>query len=42
MSPHEWHDHYGPAFDQLEAAKQNLDPHTTLTPGYEVFAQPDG
>jgi cytokinin dehydrogenase len=37
MSKGEWRDHFGPAFSQLDAAKQQYDPDTILTPGYEIF-----
>ena len=33
----EWRDHFGSAFGQLAAAKQQFDPAGILTPGYEVF-----
>ena len=34
----EWRDHFGPAFGQLDAAKQKFDPDNILTPGYEIFS----
>jgi cytokinin dehydrogenase len=37
MSKGEWRDHFGPAFAQLSAAKQQYDPDKILTPGYEIF-----
>ena len=37
MSKSEWHDHFGSAFGQLDAAKQQYDPDKILTPGYEIF-----
>jgi cytokinin dehydrogenase len=37
MSTGEWRDHFGSAFGQLDAAKQQYDPDKTLTPGYEIF-----
>jgi FAD/FMN-containing dehydrogenase len=37
MSPEDWRDHFGPAFDRLRDAKQAFDPDHVLTPGYEVF-----
>lgn len=37
LSPREWRDHFGPAMRKLETAKGTLAPHTTLTPGYEIF-----
>jgi cytokinin dehydrogenase len=37
MSPADWREHFGPAFDGLRAAKQAFDPDHVLTPGYEVF-----
>jgi FAD/FMN-containing dehydrogenase len=37
LSKSEWRNHFGPAFDQLRAAKQRYDPGNILTPGYEVF-----
>jgi FAD/FMN-containing dehydrogenase len=37
MSKGEWRDHFGPAFGQLDAAKQQYDPDEILTPGYEIF-----
>ena len=37
MSPHDWREHFGSAFDQLREAKQTFDPDHVLTPGYEVF-----
>jgi len=30
-------DHFGSAFGQLGAAKQEFDPGKILTPGYEIF-----
>jgi cytokinin dehydrogenase len=33
----DWRAHFGPAFAQLDAAKQRFDPRNTLTPGYEIF-----
>jgi len=41
LSEHEWRDHFGPAFDQLNAAKQQYDPSNVLTPGYEIFRRAD-
>jgi hypothetical protein len=32
-----WRDHFGSAFGQLGAAKQEFDPGKILTPGYEIF-----
>ena len=37
MSPEDWREHYGPAFDRFGAAKKEFDPDHVLTPGYEVF-----
>jgi cytokinin dehydrogenase len=37
MSPADWREHFGSAFDRLRAAKQTFDPDHVLTPGYEVF-----
>jgi FAD/FMN-containing dehydrogenase len=37
MSKDEWRDHFGSAFGQLAAAKQQYDPDGILTPGYEIF-----
>jgi cytokinin dehydrogenase len=37
LSKGEWRDHFGPAFGQLNAAKQQYDPGEILTPGYEIF-----
>jgi FAD/FMN-containing dehydrogenase len=37
LSPPEWRDHFGPAFDLLAAAKRRYDPDDTLTPGYDIF-----
>jgi FAD/FMN-containing dehydrogenase len=37
LSKSEWRDHFGPAFGQLDAAKQQYDPDDILTPGYEIF-----
>jgi cytokinin dehydrogenase len=37
MSKGEWRDHFGSAFGQLDAAKQQYDPDKILTPGYEIF-----
>jgi FAD/FMN-containing dehydrogenase len=37
MSKAEWRDHFGSAFGQLDAAKQQYDPDEILTPGYEIF-----
>ena len=37
LSKSEWRDHFGPAFGQLDAAKQQYDPDEILTPGYEIF-----
>jgi hypothetical protein len=37
MSKGEWRDHFGWAFAQLDAAKQQYDPGETLTPSYEIF-----
>jgi FAD/FMN-containing dehydrogenase len=37
MSKGEWRDHFGSAFGQLGAAKQQYDPGVILTPGYEIF-----
>jgi cytokinin dehydrogenase len=36
LDRHEWRDHFGPVFAQLDAAKQKFDPRNTLTPGYEI------
>jgi ribosomal protein S18 acetylase RimI-like enzyme len=36
MSKGEWRDHFGSAFGQLDAAKQQYDPGEILTPGYEI------
>jgi len=38
MSKGEWRDHFGSAFGQLAAAKQQYDPDKILTPGYEIFS----
>ena len=37
LSQGEWRDHFGSAFGQLDAAKQQFDPAKILTPGYEIF-----
>ncbi|WP_345610749.1 FAD-binding protein [Pseudonocardia adelaidensis] len=37
MSPEDWREHFGPAFERLRAAKEAFDPDHVLTPGYEVF-----
>jgi cytokinin dehydrogenase len=37
LSGDEWRQHFGSAFDQLNAAKQRYDPDRVLTPGYEIF-----
>jgi cytokinin dehydrogenase len=37
MSKGERRDHFGPAFGQLDAAKQQYDPDEILTPGHEIF-----
>jgi cytokinin dehydrogenase len=37
ISKGEWRDHFGSAFSQLNAAKQQYDPDGILTPGYEIF-----
>ena len=37
LSKREWRDHFGSAFGQLDAAKQQYDPDEILTPGYEIF-----
>ena len=37
MSKGDWRDHFGPAFGQLNDAKQRYDPDGILTPGYEIF-----
>jgi cytokinin dehydrogenase len=37
LSKGEWRDHFGSAFGQLDAAKQQYDPGQILTPGYEIF-----
>ena len=37
LSPDAWRDHFGPAFAQLDAAKQRFDPGKVLTPGYEIY-----
>ncbi len=37
MTPPDWREHFGSAFDQLREAKQTFDPDHVLTPGYEVF-----
>lgn len=37
MSPADWREHFGPAFDGLRTAKQAYDPDHVLTPGYEIF-----
>jgi FAD/FMN-containing dehydrogenase len=37
LSKGEWRDHFGAAFGQLAAAKQQYDPNEILTPGYEIF-----
>jgi FAD/FMN-containing dehydrogenase len=37
LSRAEWRDHFGSAFGQLNAAKQEFDPGNILTPGYEIF-----
>ncbi|MEV5966999.1 FAD-binding protein [Kribbella sp. NPDC051952] len=39
LSQHEWRDHFGPAFDQLDAAKRQYDPYAILNPGYDLFEQ---
>ncbi|PXY26956.1 FAD-binding protein [Prauserella muralis] len=38
MTPHDWKDHFGGAWDALETAKRTYDPHGVLTPGQGVFA----
>ncbi len=37
LSKGEWRDHFGSAFGQLDAAKQQYDPGQILAPGYEIF-----
>jgi cytokinin dehydrogenase len=37
LSRAKWRDHFGSAFGQLGAAKQEFDPGKILTPGYEIF-----
>jgi cytokinin dehydrogenase len=37
LSRAEWRDHFGSAFGQMRAAKQEFDPGKILTPGYEIF-----
>jgi cytokinin dehydrogenase len=37
LSRAQWRDHFGSAFGQLAAAKQEFDPGQILTPGYEIF-----
>jgi cytokinin dehydrogenase len=37
LSRAKWRDHFGSAFGQLAAAKQEFDPGQILTPGYEIF-----
>jgi FAD/FMN-containing dehydrogenase len=37
LSRTEWRDHFGSAFGELVAAKQEFDPGRILTPGYEIF-----
>ena len=39
LSGDEWRQHFGSAFDQLDAAKRRFDPYRVLTPGYEVFSR---
>jgi FAD/FMN-containing dehydrogenase len=38
MSPEDWKQHYGPAWDGLVAAKRRYDPDSVLTPGPGIFA----
>jgi cytokinin dehydrogenase len=37
VSRGEWRDHFGSAFGQLDAAKQEFDPENVRTPGYQIF-----
>jgi len=37
LSRAKWRDHFGSAFGRLDAAKQQYDPGSILTPGYEIF-----
>jgi FAD/FMN-containing dehydrogenase len=37
MTPADWREHFGSAFERLREAKQTFDPDHILTPGYEVF-----
>ena len=37
MSRDDWRRHFGSAFGPLAEAKKKFDPHSVLTPGYEVF-----
>jgi hypothetical protein len=37
MSKGDSRDHFGSAFAQLDAAKDQYDPGTALTPGYAIF-----
>ncbi len=38
LSPTQWREHFGPAFDRLSAAKQRFDPSRILTPGYDLLS----
>ncbi|HZS19839.1 MAG TPA: FAD-binding protein [Pseudonocardiaceae bacterium] len=40
MSPADWRTHFGPRWRQLQAAKQEFDPHGILTPGYGIGTPP--
>jgi FAD/FMN-containing dehydrogenase len=37
MSRADWRTHFGAAFSRLDDAKQEHDPGSVLTPGYEIF-----
>jgi FAD/FMN-containing dehydrogenase len=38
MSPQDWRTHFGPRWEQLQAAKEKFDPRGILTPGYGISA----
>ena len=37
MSQDDWRDHFGPSWPRLAVIKQRHDPHSALTPGYNIF-----
>ena len=38
VSHAQWRGHFGPAYEELRAAKWRYDPEGVLTPGYTLFA----